>query len=72
MTGIGIGMEVAGSDQRSVRPARTGRLTLIAALRRWWEIRRAMTVLAGADIAMLRDLAINRSGIENAVRHGRG
>lgn len=39
---------------------------------RWWRNRQAMALLGGAEDAMLRDIGIGRSEIEDVVRHGRG
>ena len=44
---------------------------LVAALRRWWQVRTASTDLADADASVLRDLGIVRSQIESVVRYGR-
>ena len=44
---------------------------LVAALRRWWQVRTASTGLADADASVLRDLGIVRSQIESVVRYGR-
>jgi hypothetical protein len=44
---------------------------VVAAIGRWWQIRKATALLADADASVLRDLGIARSGIESLVRHGR-
>jgi len=44
---------------------------LVAALRRWWQVRTASTDLADADASLLRDLGIAHSQIESVVRYGR-
>lgn len=44
---------------------------VVAAIGRWWQIRKATALLADADASVLRDLGIARSGIESVVRHGR-
>ena len=44
---------------------------LVAALRRWSQVRTAATDLADADASVLRDLGIVRSQIESVVRYGR-
>ncbi len=47
-------------------------LRFVCAADRWREMRKATAMLGRAAGAMLRDLGITESGIENAVRRGRG
>jgi uncharacterized protein YjiS (DUF1127 family) len=52
-------------------PDRATARLLVAALRRWWQVRTASTDLADADASLLRDLGIAHSQIESVVRYGR-
>jgi uncharacterized protein YjiS (DUF1127 family) len=57
--------------------AAAGRLALLALaaatrpVARWWRNRQAMALLGGAEDAMLSDIGIGRSQIEDVVRNGR-
>ena len=44
---------------------------LAAAIRRWWQVRRDTADLMAADPALLRDLGITPSHVEDLVRFGR-
>lgn len=60
------------SSTESIRAACSGFLArLLEAVAREIRIRRDMRLLASLDDAALHDIGLARSGVEDAVRHGR-